>query len=87
MKLLGGWLVFAALEVPFAYMMVHSKNQWPWMVAFFAWVVLAGLITANWSALFSNGARERTFTKGLVLLVSSWVVVLAATVGYLMFAA
>jgi hypothetical protein len=84
MKFLGAWFVFAALEVPFAYMMVNSKNQLPWMIALFAYCALAGLIVSNWSVFFSG---ERTFTKGVVSLVLNWVVVLAATVGYLIFVA
>jgi hypothetical protein len=69
--------------VPFALFIgllaMNSKNSGPWTVAFFSYGALAGIIASTHEVL-----GESSFKKGAGLIVLSWVLVLAATVMYLL---
>lgn len=75
-------LVCAPFALSFGLMAMNSKNYEPWVVAFFAYGVLAGLIVNSYA---SFEGENKSLKKGAGLLALSWAVALAVTAGYLIF--
>jgi peptidoglycan/LPS O-acetylase OafA/YrhL len=73
-------VVCAPFALSLGFMAMNSENHGPWTVAFFSYVMLAGLIASSYA--FLDG-ENRSLKKGVGLLALIWGVVLVVTVGYL----
>lgn len=72
--------VYVLLSIPIGYVMVNSVNQTPWLVAFFAYGALGGLVGSRYIFF---GWEQISAAKMLGWLVLNVAVVLMITVGYL----
>ena len=76
------WAVFAAFGFSILFMAAKTQNQLPWVIAFFSYGVLGGSIVSYY---MSYAGEERSLMGGVARLVLSWALVVAITVGYLIF--
>jgi hypothetical protein len=80
-RLFGYGVVFVALGLLLGRMMITSENYMPWLIAFFSYVVLGGII-GNWYVTFGGG--KVSFKKALVWLALNGIVALMIALGYMM---
>lgn len=73
------WVVFVALGLPLAYMIIKAENQEPWLIALASYVVLGGLV-GNWYVVFGGG--KASVVKALGWLVLNGIVALTIAVAY-----